>query len=214
AKGILVSPLEPLKTMYETGVAARKETADPMGVLQDQIGKYGGNISVEEMAPANINKIEDQIQSGDIKTEDINKTLGALEGMLEAVKSRRTAAEKDSDEFDFWQDTHLDMAQMRDDLEGLANSKKKIAGSETETVGARVQYALGTVNDSSLGGRAARMRDLVGDDFTAVFEEMTKSIQVPKLYDISADMNEYDVEYRTWYNDYLRSRYPELEGVE
>ena len=58
------------------------------------------------------------------------------------------------------------------------------------------------------------MRDLVGGNFEAVFEEMTKSIQVPKQYPITADMNEYDVEYRTWFNDYLRSRYPELEGVE
>lgn len=213
-KGILAGPFEPLKGLYRVGKAIREETADPMGILQDQINKYGGNISVEEMAPANINKIEDQIQKGDIKTEDINKTLGVLEGMLDAIKTRRTAADKDSDEFDFWQETHLDVSQMRDDLEGLANSKKKIVDSETETVGSRVQYALGTVNDSSLGGRAARMRDLMGGDFTAVFEEMTKSVQVPKLYDISADMNEYDVEYRTWFNDYLRSRYPEIGGVE
>jgi len=108
----------------------------------------------------------------------------------------------------------LNMAQMRDALEGLTNSTKKIAGSETETVGARVQYALGTVNNSSLGGRAARMRDLVGGDFTAVFEEMTKSVQVPKLYDITSDMDEYDVEYRTWFNDYLSSRYPDIGGIE
>ncbi|KKL10488.1 hypothetical protein LCGC14_2555340, partial [marine sediment metagenome] len=162
----------------------------------------------------NINKIEDQIQKGDIKTEDINKTLGALEGMIEAIREKQTSFGKESDEFDFWRDANLSMSQMRDSLEGLASSKKKIAGSETETVGARVQYALGSIHDSSLGGRAARMRDLVGGDFTAVFEEMTKSVQVPKLYDISADMNKYDVEYRTWFNDYLRSRYPELEGVE
>ena len=193
---------------------SKEKLADPMAILQDQITKYGGNISVEELAPGTISKIEDEIQRGDIKTEDINKTLGALEGMLAAVDTRRRGVAKDSDEFDFWQDTHLNISQMRDDLEGLTNSKKKIAGSETETVGARVQYALGSIHDSSLGGRAARMRDLVGGDFTAVFEEMTKPTQVPKLYDISADMNEYDVEYRTWFNDYLRSRYPELQGVE
>ncbi len=104
---------------------------------------------------------------------------------------------------------------MRDDLEGLAKSTdKKIVGSETETVGSRVQYALGTVYDSSLGGRAARMRELAGGNFTAVFEEMTKSMPVPKLYDISPEMNKYDVEYRTWFNNYLGSRYPELQGVE
>ena len=186
--------------------------ADPMGVLQDQITKYGGNISVEELAPGNINKVEDQIQKGDIKTEDVNKTLGALEGMLDAVSIKREAVAKDSDAFDFWQDSHLTISQMRDGLEGLANSKKKIAGSETETVGARVQYALGTIQDSSLGGRAARMRDLVGGNFEAVFEEMTKSVQVPKLYDISPEMNKYDIEYRTWFNNYLGSRYPEIGG--
>jgi len=188
--------------------------ADPMSVFQDQISKYKGNISVEEMTSANINKIEDQIQKGDIKTGDINKTFGVTDGMMEVVKNKRDSFNKESDEFDFWQDTFLDMSQMRDSLEGLANSKKKIAGSETETVGSRVQYALGTVRDNSLGGRAARMRDLVGGNFQAVFEEMTKSMQIPKLYNISADMNKYDVEYRTWFNDYLRSRYPEIEGVE
>ena len=188
--------------------------ADPMGVLQDQITKYGGNISVEEMAPGNISRIESQIQEGQIKTEDINKTIGAVEGMLVSVDTKRKAVAKDSEEFDFWQDAYLDMSQMRDSLEGLANSKKKVVGSGNETVGARVQYALGTIHDSSLGGRAARMRDLMGGNFQAVFEEMTKSIQVPKQYPISADMNEYDVEYRTWFNDYLSSRYPEIEGVE
>ena len=202
-------------TRVSTGGIKPGTQADPMAVLQDQINKYGGNITIEELAPDKISQVESQIQEEKIKTEDINKTLGALEGMLEAVNTRRTTVPKDSDEFDFWQDAHLNIAQMRDDLEGLANSKKKIAGSESETVGARVQYALGTVNDSSLGGRVARMRDLMGGNFQAVFEEMTKSMQVPKLYDITADMNEYDVEYRTWFNDYLRSRYPELEeGVE
>ena len=212
--GLIATPLIGHRFYKERKRQKEAGVVNPMDVLQDQIAKYGGNISVEEMAPENINKIEDQIQRGDIKTEDLNKTLGALEGMLEAIKTRRTAAEKDSREFDFWQDTHLSMAQMRDALEGLANSKKKIAGSETETVGARVQYALGTVHDSSLGGRAARMRDLVGGNFETVFEEMTKSIQVPKQYEITEDMNKYDVEYRTWFNDYLSSRYPEIGGVE
>ncbi len=193
---------------------SKERLADPMAVLQDQITKYGGSISVEELAPENINKIEDQIQKGDIKTEDINKTLGALEGMLSVVSEKRKGLDKESDEFDFWHDTHLSISQMRDDLEGLASSKKKIAGSETETVGARVQYALGSIHDSSLGGRAARMRDLVGGDFQAVFEEMTKPIQVPKLYPITPEMNKYDIEERTWLNNYLKSRYPEIEGVE
>ena len=165
------------------------------------------------MAPSNIHKIEAQIQEGKVKTEDINKTFGALEGMLEAVQKRRSSAPKDSEDYDFWQDSYLNIAQMRDSLEGLTNSKKKITDSGTETVGARVKYAMGTVTDNSLGGRANRLKELVGGDFGAVFEEMTKSIQVPKLYEITDDMNEYDAEYRTWYNNYLNSRYPEIRGV-
>ena len=201
-------------TRVGTGEVKPGTQADPMAVLQDQVNKYGGNISIEEMAPSNIHKIEVQIQEGKVKTEDINKTFGALEGMLEAVKKRRGSSVKDSDEFDFWQDSYLNIVQMRDSLEGLANSKKKIAESETETVGARVQYAMGTVTNNSLGGRAARLKELVGGDFNAVFEEMTKSVQVPKLYEISPEMNKYDIEYRTWYNNYLSSRYPEIGGQE
>ena len=188
--------------------------ADPMGVLQDQITKLGGNISVEDLASGKINNIEAQVQEGNIKTEDINKTLASIEGMIVTVKDKRKSAEKDSPDYDFWQDAFLEIEQMRDNLEGLVSSKKKIVGSETETVGSRVQYALGTVHDTSLGGRAARMRDLVDGNFLSVFEEMTKSVQVPKLYDITEDMNKYDVEYRTWFNDYLGSRYPEIGGVE
>ncbi|KKL79133.1 hypothetical protein LCGC14_2017930, partial [marine sediment metagenome] len=188
--------------------------ADPMGVLQDQITKLGGNISVEDLASGKINNIETQVQEGNIKTEDINKTLASIEGMIVTIKDKRKSAEKDSPDYDFWQDAFLEIEQMRDNLEGLVSSKKKIVGSETETVGSRVQYALGTVHDTSLGGRAARMRDLVDGNFLSVFEEMTKSVQVPKLYDITEDMNKYDVEYRTWFNNYLSSRYPEIGGVE
>lgn len=206
----------PAKLLYRAGKAIKKEyfgdTADPMGVLQDQIDKYGGKISIEDLTSGTVSRIEDKIQTEDIQTEDINKTLGVIEGMLDSVNIKRKAVDKDSKDYDFWQDTHLEIAQMRDNLEGLVSSKKKITGSDKETVGSRVQYALGTVHDSSLGGRAARMRDLVGGDFQAVFEEMTKSEQVPKLYDITEDMNKYDVEYRTWFNNYLSSRYSELEG--
>lgn len=197
-------------TRVSTGIKPGTQ-ADPMAVLQDQINKYGGKISIEDLAPANINKIVEQIQNGTVQTEDINKTIGAMEGMLDTVDARRDSFNRKSDDFDFWQDAHLNIAQMRDSLEGLATSKKKIPGSETETVGSRVRYALGTVNNSSLGGRASRLRELAGGDFGAVFEEMTKSITPYKLYPITDEMNEYDVEYRTWFNNYLSSRTPKSQ---
>ena len=219
-KGPVIGGFSELQKSRGLKKEIKEGLADPMGVLQDQIDKYGGSISIEDLTSGTINNIEDKIQTEDIQTEDINKTIGVLEGMLNSVDAKRKAVDADSKDYDFWQDAHLEIAQMRDNLEGLATSKKKITGSDKETVGSRVQYALGTVNNSSLGGRAARMRDLVGGDYGAVFEEMTKSIQVPKLYDISPDMNKYDVEHRTWFNNYLSSRYPELqetgivEGVE
>lgn len=197
---------------YSQAEKARKEGfADPMGILQDQINKYGGAISIEDLTSGTVSRIEDKIQTEDIQTEDINKTLGVIEGMLNSISTRRKAVDKKSKEAEFWGDTHSEIAQMRDNLEGLSKSKKLITGSDKETVGARVQYALGTVHDSSLGARAARMRDLAEGDFQAVFDEMTKPLQVPKLYDITEDMNEDDVEIRTWHNNYLSSRYPELD---
>ncbi|HEC65166.1 MAG TPA: hypothetical protein ENI23_07730 [bacterium] len=212
-KGPVIGGLAELQKYKGLKKEIKEGLADPMGVLQDQIDKYGGSISIEDLTSGTISNIEDKIQTEDIQTEDINKTIGVLEGMLNSIDTKRKAVDKDSVDYDFWQDTHLEIAQMRDNLEGLVSSKKKITGSDKETVGSRVQYALGTVNNSSLGGRAARMRDLVGGDFKAVFDEMTKSIQVPKLYDISPDMNKYDVEYRTWFNNYLSSRYPELQEI-
>jgi len=186
------------------------KAADPMAVLQDQIAKHGSSIAVEQLAPDSINLTEDKIQRNEIKTEDINKTLGVLEGMLSALDAKRkTTEDKDSD---FWGDNYLVVSSMRDSLESLVNSTKKVEGSETETVGSRVRYALGTVHNTSLGGRAARLRDLVGGDFQAVFEEMTKPLQVPKLYGVTENMNEHDVELRNWLNSYLTSRYPELGG--
>lgn len=196
-----------------TGKIKPGTQADPMGVLQDQINKSGGNISTEELSPEKIKMLEDQIQQDKIKSEDINRTLGAIEGMVDVLDKRRKSFGKKTEEFDFWNKTYLTVTQMRDNLEGLSKSTKKIANSDTETVGARVQYALGTVYDSSLGGQVSKLRKMVGDDFNAVFDEMTKPIQVPKPYGITPEMNEYDIEYRNWFNNYLQSRHPEMGGV-
>jgi len=213
---IAEGPISEIRRYRALKKEVKEGFADPMGVLQDQINDYGGAISLEYLTPGTISKIEDRIQTEDIKTEDINKTLGVLEGMRAAIEVKRKVVDKESKDYDFWQDTQLEISQMRDTLEGLVSSEKKITGSDKETVGARVRYALGTVYDSSLGGQAARWRDLTEGNFQTVFEEMTKPIQVPKLYDITPDMNKYDIEYRTWFNNYLSSRYSNLQetGIE
>jgi hypothetical protein len=204
--------LTPVRGLYRTGKAIIADKANPMAVLQDQVSKYGSSVSVEDLTPDKINLTEDRIQKGEVKTEDINKTLGVIEGMLDSISQRRSSAKSETKEADFWGDTYLSIAAMRDSLEGLANSKKKIEGSDTETVGSRVRYALGTVYNSSLGGRASRLKELTDGNFDNVFEEMTKSLQVPKLYEISPGMNQHDIEIRTWFNNYLTSRYPEIGG--
>ncbi|KKK93758.1 hypothetical protein LCGC14_2689670, partial [marine sediment metagenome] len=99
-KGILARPITGgVRSILKTR-ALKKEIkeglANPMGVLQDQIDKYGGAISIEDLTSGTINNIEDKIQTEDIRTEDINKTLGVLEGMLNSVDTRRKAVDEDS----------------------------------------------------------------------------------------------------------------------
>lgn len=194
---------------------AMENVADPMGVLQDLINKHGGNMSVEDLSPEKIHKIEAQIQEGKVKTTDVSGTLGALEGMLDAVKERRGSFAKRSDDFEFWEEQYSNMSKMRDALEGLANStQKKIMGSASETVGSRMEYTLGTINNRSLGGQVSRYKALMGGDMNAVLEEMSKPIDPYKPYEISGDMNEYDIEIRDWYNNYLSSRQTDTGGQE
>lgn len=198
----------------EVGEAEEKGFANPMAVLQDQVDKYGGKISIEDLTPGTISNIEDKIQTEDIQTEDINKTLGVLEGTLDALKTKRKGVEVDSKDERYLQDVSLEIAQMRDTLEGLVSSKKKITGSDKETVGARVQFALGTVYDSSLGGLVERMKELVGDDPDAVMDKLTEPLQVIKYDEITPDMSKYDKIFAEDYNSALKAAYgPNLDGI-
>lgn len=195
----------------EVGEVEEKGFFNPMGVLQDQVDKYGGKISIEDLTPGTISNIEDKIQTEDIQTEDVNKTLGVLEGMLDGLKIKRAGVEVDSKDEESLQDTYSEIAQMRDTLEGLVSSKKKITGSDKETVGSRMQYALGTVYDSALGGLVERMKELVGNDPEAIFEKLTESLQVVKYDEITPDMSKYDKMFAEDYNAALRAAYPELD---
>jgi len=190
--------------------------ADPMGVLQDQLNNYQVKISVEDLAPENINKLEDSILNGTISAEEIRSTLGVLEGMKDVLKQRRKDNPLKTDEaaYDFWNNSYQTVIDMRNAVEGLAKSQKKIEGQEKETVGSRVQYALGVIRDTSLGGRAARLRELTQGDFGAVFDEMTKAIEVPSLWTIDPEMTPYEQEIRQEENAMMSRLYPDLGGVE
>lgn len=190
--------------------------ADPMGVLQDQIDKQGVKISVEHLAPENINQLEDGIQNGSIPPEDIRSTLGVLEGMKDVLEQKRKDNPIGTDEaaYDFWNKSYHDVINMRNAVEGLTKSQKKIGDSDKETVGSRVQYALGVIRNTSLGGQASRLRELTQGDFVAVFDEMTKSLQVPAQWPIDPTMSDYEKEIRQEENDMLSRVYPDLGGIE
>ncbi|KKK57809.1 hypothetical protein LCGC14_3050780, partial [marine sediment metagenome] len=70
----------------------------------------------------------------------------------------------------------------------------KIKGSETETVGSMMEYTLGTIKDRSLGGQAARHKELMGGSLQGLLDDWTKSIQIPALMPISDDMSPEEIE--------------------
>ena len=190
--------------------------ADPMGVLQDQFDKNKAGVSVEQLAPENIHLIEDALQNGTLSAEEIRSTLGVLEGMKDVLEQKRKAnpLSAGEDAYDFWNGSYQSIIDMRDAVEGLADSPKKVTDNEQETVGSRVQYALGVIRDNSLGGRASRLRELSSGNFEAVFEDMTKQLQIPSLWDINPEMTDYEREIREDENAMLMRLYPNLGGAE
>jgi len=216
-KGTRVSPQMGFGAGYAQIPTLQPGTAaDTMGVLQDQLNKNQVKISVEDLAPENSNKLEDSILNGTISAEEIRSTLGVLEGMKDVLKQRRKDNPLKTDEaaYDFWNNSYQTVIDMRNAVEGLTKSQKKIEGQEKETVGSRVQYALGVIRDTSLGGRAARLRELTQGDFGAVFDEMTKAIEVPSLWTIDPEMTPYEQEIRQEENAMMSRLYPDLGGVE
>ncbi len=206
---------DPVRSILaKTGVYER-DAADPVAVTQGQLDKYV-KVSVEDLAPENVHKLEEAIQNGTIPAEDVRSILGVLEGMEDVLSQKRkdNPLSKKESAYDFWNNSYQFNLSMRDAVESLANSQKKIKDNEAETVGSRVQYALGVIRNNSLGGRAARLRELSGGNFEAVFEEMTKPLQVPSLWTIEPEMGDYEREIREEENTMLMRLYPDLGGVE
>jgi len=189
-----------------------ENVADPIGVLQSQITNEEGKISVENLSSANIHQVEERIINGELNVKEINSTLGAMDAMLEAVGEKRDSVDKKSDEFDFWNDQHINISQFKRNLIGLEDSPEKIKGSETETVGKKVLYALKTVRRGSLGNRVSRYRAEFGDeDFDALEDELSGPREPYEPEEITPDMNKYDIENWTWYNNQVLPLYQKTE---
>lgn len=216
AKDISLSLPWTMYKTYKTTRDIRKEMAEgvanPMGVLQDQLNMNEAGVSIEDISPETINKLESQILEGKVTPEKIRATLGVLNGMAEALDTKY--AETEGKTADFWKDNYRETIRMRDAIEGLSNSTKKISEDDKRTVGSVIRDAIGPIYDSSLGGQSARLRELAGGDFNNVLDEMTKSLQVPSLWEVSPDMSPFDKEIREKENAILLRVYPNLGGTE
>ena len=211
--GVISAGVDIYKSYKE--VRELEGVANPVGVTQGQLDKYV-KVSVEDLAPENIHKLEEGIQNGTVPAEDVRSILGVLEGMEDVLSQKRkdNPLDKGESTYDFWNNSYQFNLSMRDAVESLANSQKKIKDNEAETVGSRVQYALGVIRNNSLGVRAARLRELSGGNFETVFEEITKPLQVPSLWTIEPEMGDYEREIREEENAMLMRLYPELGGIE
>ncbi len=202
---------------YPAPAESQERLADPIGVLQDQIITEEGKISVENLSSANISKIEERLISEELNVKEINSTLGAMDAMLGAIDERRKSVDKKSDEFDFWNDQHINISQFKRNLIGLEDSTKPIKDSKTETVGKRILYALKTIRRGSLGNRVSRYRGEFGDEDFDGLEKTLSGPQEPyKPEPITPDMNQYDIENWNFYNNKILPLYQktELGGLE
>jgi len=189
----------------------RGGVANPMGVLQSQLDEQETGISVEDISPENIHNLESQIQEGKVSPEKIRATLAALNGMANQLDKRYTStSETDAD---FWKDSYRDTIRMRDAIERLSNSTKKLSGDENRTVGSIINDSVGVIHNSSIGGLATRYKEIAGGDFSAVLEEMTKSLQVPALWPTEG-LAGYDLELREKENAMYQRLYPNLGGTD
>ena len=198
---------------YALPQESMEKIADPMGVLQTQIINEEGKISVEDLSSANIHKVEEQIIKGELQTEDINRTLGTIEAMLDSVDTKRSSVDKKSNEFDFWNDQHIEISQLKRNLTRLEDSSKKIEGSETQTVGKTLIYALKTIRDGSLGNRVSRYRATLGDeDFDALENSLSGAIEPYEPFEITEDLDKYDMENYTFFNEMIMPLYEKQQA--
>jgi hypothetical protein len=164
----------------------RKEVAaKPLAVMQDQIAKQGSSISIEDLRPEKIDNLEKGIVSGEVTPEDIRSTYAVMETTLEVLDERlasQSAEGKGKAEFDFWKGKKAEVVKMRNALNGLKYKKSKVKGSDVDTVGSQIRFAIGNV---SLGDQRRYLSAQSGaEDFDSFLEEVTKPLMNPGILNI------------------------------
>jgi hypothetical protein len=214
--GLSALGMVPEKYLEETQEYAKKlrtvEYADPLGVMQSQLNRTGSPISIEDLSPINAVSLESDVANNKIQAQDIRNTAAVIEGTLQFLDSRisETPAGK---EVSFWKNTKAKVIRMRDTLENLRRSNRKIATNGNETVGVRAKTAFG-ITGTSLGSRISSMKSTLGtEDYGAILDELTKPLTVPSLKPVTTKMSPYERQLREQYNAILLRKYPELGGA-
>ena len=194
----------PSKVRFKPGTQA-----DPMGVMQSQLNRAGVSISVEDLSPKRISSLEKDIAEDKIQAQDVKNTLAVIEATLQVLSDRITKPP----EFDrdFWKEKRFEVRQMRNSLENLRTSKRRITASKNETVGVRIKEGMGI---TSLGSKVAQVKAALGTtDYSAVLGDMTKALDPYELKTITDDMSPFDRRLRENYNAIINRNVPNLGGL-
>jgi hypothetical protein len=213
--GMAAIGMTPEGYIKEAGAYAEKireaKYADPIGVMQSQINQTGASISVEELSSRGVSGLEDRLANNKIQAQDIRNVAAVVEGTLEALNDRISKASADK-EISFWKSKKAEVIEMRSSLENLRRSQRKIETNGNETVGTRVRTALG-VKGASLGGRVSMIKKTLGtSDYGEVLADLTKSLTLPALKDVTETMTPYERQLRENYNAIILRKYPDLGG--
>ena len=210
----------PIPGMYRLGKAVKSEfpgdTADPMAELQSQFERNQSKINVGDLTPDTVSNLEKNIVNGEITAQDITSAWASIRGMKDVIAEKIADAKVNSPEEKFWDKQQGQLDLMESSISGLLNSKTKISGNETETVGARIRFALGPIEGFSLGSliqqRKKLMKEAGVQDPFAMYNEFTKGIEPVKLEEYPEGASDYLKDLIDRRNASRIDVYPDLGG--
>ena len=190
-------------------------TADPMAVLS-QFERNQSKINVGDLTPDTVSNLEKNIVNGEITAQDITSAWASIRGMKDVIAEKIADAKVNSPEEKFWDKQQGQLDLMESSISGLLNSKTKISGNETETVGARIRFALGPIEGFSLGSliqqRKKLMKEAGVQDPFAMYNEFTKGIEPVKLEEYPEGASDYLKDLIDRRNASRIDVYPDLGG--
>lgn len=158
---------------------------DPLGVFQSQLEKVGVAISAEDLAPANIHRVEKMLVEDKLQAEDVKNILAVTEGAIEALTAK--IAKAPAEDVDFLREKRNNIRTMRNALEGKKDSTTKIAANDKETVGMRIRSGMGI---HPLGRTTAELKGILdmSKDTQEMIDTLTESADVYERFEITPGM--------------------------